>query len=201
MRTRCERTANSLERHIVCVSDRSLEAGLAILDEMSESSYETLGSVLPRAMDLLIGPSSYALLTLQDARLVVDPDLSRSLPQSDKLPHIESVSDELAARLLHGQRVLTVRSGEDLDALAGLCLLAVPVLGARKDRLIGVLLVQTMDATRLHAATERNLQHLARQLSQPLARQRIVVNFQRERHAPRTVQSTDDALAFEQSRS
>lgn len=196
LRSHCE----ALERHIACAADRSIEAGLGALDEISSSSYEALGSALPRAMDLLVGPSSYTLLTLQDGRLAIESELSRSMPDASRLPRIEQLPDELAAELARHRRILTVRSDADLDVLGGVSLLAVPVIAGHGEKLIGVLLVQTLDPTRLHAATERSLKHLAQQLAYPLGRQRVVVSFQRDRHVQRVQQTAEETTVIDHPR-
>jgi hypothetical protein len=185
LRTHCE----SLERHIACADDRSIEAGLGVLDEVAAASCEELADVLPRAMDLLVGPSSYAVLTLEEGRLTAAAKLSRSGTGPEWLKRIEQLPDDLCDTLVRSRRLMTIRNSDDLGMLSGISLIAAPVLSATSERVIGALLVQTMEPNRLHAATERSIAHLARQLAQPLGRSRVVVSFQRDRHLARPVLS------------
>jgi hypothetical protein len=191
LRSHCE----MLERSVACSADRSIEAGLAALDDVAAASFEELDTALPRAMDLLVGRSSYLLLTQQEGRLMIAPELCRILPDAAELPRLQLMPEELAAELARSRKPLSIRDGDALGTLGGVALMAVPVLSPPGERLIGALLVQTMAPDRIHAETERNLQHLAHKLAVPLARARVVVSFQRDRNPLRLLQPAEDTAA------
>jgi hypothetical protein len=175
LRTHCD----TLERQIACAADRSIEAGLAALDDVGRTGPEGLGLALPRAMELLVGTGSYLLFTLRDNRLAAAPDLSHVLDDAGKLPRIESLPEGLEAKLVREQRLLSIRRVEDAGHLAGSGLIAVPILSPASDRLIGALLIQSMDPMRLTEETERSVRALSRELSHALSRDRVLVNFRR----------------------
>lgn len=184
LRHHCE----ELERHIACTDDRSIEAGLSVLDEIRRASFEELQSVLPRAVDLLLGAASYSVLTLRDGRLVPEPALSRCALDSSSPARMEQLPSLLVQALERtpGPRVLSIRNADDLEALGGCALLAASVHATPGGRLEGALLVHTIDPMRLTAASECNISWLARELSHALGRDRVVVAFQRDRLHSRT---------------
>jgi len=183
LRARCE----ALERQIACAADHSIEAGLAVLDEVRKASPETLKPALARAMEMLVGPASYLLLTLCDGRLAVDNENSGALGDSCKVPRIERLPEALEMELLRGQRLLSIRKSEAVGQFAGVGLIAAPILRPTGDRLIGALLIQSMDPMRLTEATEHNLCVLCRELSQALSRDRVLCRFGRRRPPARPV--------------
>ena len=82
--------------------------------------------------------------------------------------------------------------------LAGKALVAIPIIAPHGDRLIGVLLILTMEPARLTEATERTLRFFGREMAQAMSRDRVVVNFQRERQASRAMhQPSEEAGARE----
>jgi polysaccharide biosynthesis protein PelD len=183
LRAHCE----ALERHIACAADRSIEAGLAALEEVRKASPETLEPALARAMEMLVGPASYLLLTLRDGRLRVDGEISGALGGSSEEPRIERLPEALETELLRGQRLLSIRKSEAVGQLAGVGLIAAPILAPTGDRLIGALLVQSMDPMRLTEATEHNLCVLCHELSHALSRDRVLCSFVRQRTPARSV--------------
>jgi hypothetical protein len=130
-------------------------------------------------MELLVGTGSYLLFTLRDNRLAAAPDLSHVPDDAGKLPRIESLPEGLEAKLVREQRLLSIRRVEDAGHLAGSGLIAVPILSPASDRLIGALLIQSMDPMRLTEETERSVRALSRELSHALSRDRVLVNFRR----------------------
>ncbi len=183
LRAHCE----ALERQIACAADRSIEAGLAALDEVCKASPETLKLALVGAMEMLVGPASYLVLTLRDGRLAVDGEISSALGDSRKPPRIERLPEVLEMELLRGQRLLSIRKSEAVGKLAGVGLIAAPILTPTGDRLIGALLIQSMDPMRLTEATEHSLCVLCRELSQALSRERVLCSFGRPRPPARLV--------------
>lgn len=176
LRAHCD----TLERQIACAADRSIEAGLAALDDVRKAGPEGLGFTLPRAMEILVGTASYLLFTLRDNRLVAAPDFSRVLDDAGKLPRIESLPEGLEAKLVREQRLLSIRRVEDAAHLAGSGLIAVPILSPASDRLIGALLIQSMDPMRLTEETEQSVRALVRELAHALSKDRVLVNFRRD---------------------
>ena len=183
LRSHCD----ALERQIACTAERSIETGLAVLDDVHRARQEELKPALQRAMDMLLGKASYLLLTSRDGRLAINPELSCVLHEARKLPAVESLPEGLEAELVRGHRLLSVRRSWDVHLLAGVALIAAPILSSQGDRLIGVLLVQTMDPIRLTEETERSLRMLCRELSHALSRDPILITFKRERLPTRLV--------------
>jgi len=177
----------ALERQIACAADHGIEAGLAALDEVRKASAETLKPALERAMEMLVGPASYLVLTLRDGRLAVDGEISDALGDSCKLPRIERLPEALETELLRGRRLLSIRKSEAVGELAGVGLIAAPILTPTGDHLIGALLIQSMDPMRLTEATEHSLCVLCRELSQALSRDRVLCSFERRRPRARLV--------------
>ncbi|MBO0837166.1 MAG: hypothetical protein J2P28_16880, partial [Actinobacteria bacterium] len=183
LRARCE----VLDRQIACAADRSIEAGLAALDEVRKASPETLKPALARAVEMLVGPASYLLLTGRDGGLTVDSEISPALADSCKVRRIERLPEALETELLRGQQLLSIRKSEAVGVLAGVGLIAAPILTPTGDRLIGALLIQSMDPMRVTEATEHNLCVLCRELSQALSRDRVLCSFGRQRPPARWV--------------
>ena len=171
---------DTLERQMACAADRSVEAGLAALDDVRRAGLEGLGTALPSAMEILVGTASYQLFTWRDHRVAAAPDLCRVLGTARTLPGIESLPEGLEAKLVREQRVISIRRAEDVVHLAGRALIAVPILSPAGDRVIGALLIQSMDPMRITEETERNVRALGRELSHALSRDRVLVSFRRE---------------------
>jgi hypothetical protein len=182
LRAHCE----TLERQIACAADRSIEVGLAALAEVRKAGPETLKPALARAMEMLVGPASYLLLTLRDGRLAVDGEISGAAGDA-KEPRIELLPEALEAELLRGRRLLSIRNSEAVGRLAGVGLIAAPILTPTGDRLIGVLLIQSMDPMRLTEATEHSLCVLCRELCEALSRGRVSYSFGPQRPPARLV--------------
>lgn len=178
LRSHCE----ALERQIACAPDRSIEAGLAALDEVRRATPERLKGVLPRAVEMLVGPASYLLLTLRDGRLTVNAELSSAPGVGHRLPRPKCLPEILEVELARRRRPLSVRSAEAVDTLAGVALIAAPVHSPVVERLSGALLIQTMDPMRLTEETERNLGVLCRELAHALDADRV--SGKRQRAAP-----------------
>jgi polysaccharide biosynthesis protein PelD len=181
LRSHCD----DLERQIACAAERSIEAGLAALDDVHRARPEELKPALQQAMEVLVGPASYLLMTLRDGRFVIDPELFSVLSDARKLPRLEGLPADLEAELLRGQRLLSIRRAKDVSYLADVALIAAPILSPVGDRVIGVLVVQTMDPMRLTQETERAIGMLCRELSHALSREPILIAFKRERLPPR----------------
>jgi GAF domain len=183
LRSHCD----ALERQIACAAERSIETGLGVLDDVHRASQEELKPILQRAMDILLGTASYLLLTSRDGYLAINPELSCVLDDARRLPAIQSLPEDLEAELARGQRLLSVRRSRDVQLLAGVALIAAPIISPQGDRMIGVLLVQTMDPMRLTEESERSMRMLCRELSHALSRDPILVTFKRERLPARLV--------------
>ena len=168
LRSHCE----SLERRMACGADRSIETGLVALEDVREASRQELKLALPRAMQMLVGTASYVLLTSCDGRLVINAELSCVQNDACKLPPIECLPERLESELLRSHRLLSIRSIEDVHCLAGVALIAAPMLSPTGERLSGVLLVREMDPMRITDCTELSLRVLCRELSHTLGKDR-----------------------------
>ena len=138
-------------------------------------------------MEMLVGPASYLVLTLRDGRLAVEGEISGGLGDSCKMPRIERLPEALETELRRGRRLLSIRKSEAVSELAGIGLIAAPILTPIGDQLIGALLIQSMDPMRLTEATEHGLCVLCRELSQVLSRDRVLCSFVPRRPRARLV--------------
>jgi hypothetical protein len=181
LRSHCE----ALERRMACGADRSIETGLAALEDVREASRQELKLALPRAMQMLVGTANYLLLTSCDGRLVINAELSCVQDDACKLPPIECLPERLESELLRSQRLLSIRSIEDVHYLAGVALIAAPILSPTGERLSGVLLVREMDPMRITDGTELSLRVLCRALSHTVGKGRVLLNLKRERKPAR----------------
>ena len=175
LRSHCE----SLERRIACAADRSIEAGLAALEDVRLAGRDELKCALPRTMELLVGSARYQVLTLRDGHLSIDTELSSITEETCRLPRIERLPALLEAELVRGHRLLSIRKADAAGQLAGTALIASPIISPSADRLIGAILIQAMDPMKLTEATERGLHALCRELAHSLSRDRVVCNFTR----------------------
>jgi polysaccharide biosynthesis protein PelD len=181
LKAHCE----ALERRIACAQDRTIEAGLVAFAALRTAKIEALPGALAAALDMLIGPAGYCVLVRRDGRLVAAPELCQTAADGSAVPAIDGLNANLEAHLLQGTRVLSILRQADVETLGGAALLAVPIRSPESERVLGALLIQTMDASHLGPQIEKSLQALCRELAMPLSRAHVVVGFDRERMAGR----------------
>jgi polysaccharide biosynthesis protein PelD len=185
-RSQCEH----LERHIACSADRSVEAGLGALEAVRASTRDALADRLSRAVRILIGPASYTVFTVHDGRLFEEANLVFVQSDAPRLPPLSKLPEELEIELMRARRLLTLRREEDLAILAGLALIAAPIVSGPGGRVAGVLLVRSMDPMRITPECELSICFLCRALADALSRERVVVSFARERALSRGLGTT-----------
>ena len=179
LKAHCE----TLERRIACAQDRSVEAGLSALAAVRSSKIDNLPGVLAAAVDLLFGPADYTVLIRRDGRLVEDPELSSGTNEPAGLPAIGRLDADLEALLLQETRILSILRESDARRLAGTALLAAPIVSSGSERVLGAVLIRTMDAANIGPHIEKNLQALCADVAHALRRHRVLVNFEPDRIA------------------
>jgi hypothetical protein len=186
LKSHCE----DLERRVACAQDRSIEAGLAVLNDLRESSLENAQEALGVAVDLLLGPTVYTVLLRRDGRFIEHPEFGMGAGKC-------ALSPELECCLLQSTHVWSILREEEALLLAGSGLFAAPILSSANQRVLGVLLIQKMDAVRIQEDVEISLQAICRELTDVLSKDKdqVVVNFERDRLASRGNLSSENSSA------
>ena len=91
--------------------------------------------------------------------------------------------------LVHGKRYLSIMREDDACLLSGTALFAAPIVSPGRDRVLGVFLIQSMDASRIGQDVERSLHAVCRELAYAVARELVVMNFARNRNPVRNAQA------------
>ena len=170
-----------LQRHIACSQDRSIEAGFGALAAVANSSPPALRGSLASALDLLVGPASYRVLIRRDGKLIDCPELAVGSGSGRLAPDLETA-------LVRGWRTLSVLRDEDAAVLAGSVLFAAPIIAPGSERVLGALVIDRMDATRIGEHVEESLLAVATALSRPLVTRQVVINFESRAAGPHLVE-------------
>lgn len=155
LRARCD----ALERHIASRPSGVARDAVGALADLAASGRDGLRPALARAIEAAIGPSRSALFVNAGDGLA----LEASTGQGDEQPRSRRLdpADPLHRALVVEGRVLSVLSAGDERVLAGRGLVAVPIIAATSDRVIGALMIEGMETRRLDAHTPERLRLLA----------------------------------------
>jgi len=184
---RLKRHCAALERAGACADDRSIEAGLVALHEVETASADQLDESIARAAQLLLGSDAYVVLEVRDGGLQVVGALTRQVGGRASRSGQDAgvVLTPRQEEALLRNRMLDVHRAGDAELLAGLGVMACPILAAG-DRCLGVLVVQSMDPALLAAGAGTSLKALCSSIASSWTRERVVLGFDRERIATRT---------------
>ncbi len=185
LNSRCEH----LERRMVCERDRSIEAGLAVLADVRNSEPKNLPDALGAAVALLLGQATYAVLLYRDGRLSERSDFTPAGDFAGNAPGVTKLPTVLEDALVHGKRYLSIMREDDACLLSGTALFAAPIVSPGRDRVLGVFLIQSMDASRIGQDVERSFHAVCRELAHAVARELVVMNFARNRNPVRNAQA------------
>lgn len=175
-----------LERQIASGEDNSLASAFSKLEQLATADQDQLGPALAAAVAHWVGPAVISVLLRRDDKLIDHPGFGMT---SSPCP----VSNELEAALMRGKRVLSLLRAEDAASLNNAALFAAPVFAIGSDKVVGALLLRSVDPMRIDGNLEVVLSVIAGALAHQIGKQPVVINFERDRLANRGGSAEDHA--------
>ena len=179
-----KRHCAELERGAACAEDRSIESGLAALRAVECAPPERLGVAVADAVHRLLGNAAYTVMEVRDGRLQVHEALSVRGNRSAAGGVGVASMPPAAAEVLSRRRNLSVHYADDADLLAGVGVMASPIVAAG-DRWLGALVVHTMDPVVLASGAEASVAALCGSIGGAWGKDGVVLDFDRDRIAVR----------------
>jgi hypothetical protein len=144
-----ETHVQTLERRIAASHDRSIEAGLSALVRLRNCEAQNLRKGLADAIELFLGPARYSVYLARHHH-VVRSELSEPAGLAQIAPGGPvNIRPELFSAVLREHRTLCAMRPDQARLLDGIGLFAAPLIFHENQKVLGMLVIEQVDAVGL----------------------------------------------------